>query len=226
MTRANKVFAWTGLLASAFALRVGFAVGSPNIFFPDEIFQTLEPAHRLAFGYGVISWEWRLGDSLLGLSNIPCRSHARDSLDGRGIERLPAWNQDRSVAALAGGNLVRIRMGQACRRPPAAIIAALACSFFFGLVYFAPRAMNEVVATHVMLPGLYLGVYGEKLGEQEADVSCRLSLRAWLPACGCNYCPRFCLQWFTSAIHAGAREFPSSPREHRFRCFSSGPWIG
>ena len=61
MTRAKKICAWAALAGSALALRIGLAVCSPNIFFPDEIFQTLEPAHRLVYGYGVISWEWRLG---------------------------------------------------------------------------------------------------------------------------------------------------------------------
>src|ERR1700683_4229913 len=61
MTRVKKISAWAALLSSSLALRIGLAVCSPNIFFPDEIFQTLEPAHRLVYGYGVISWEWRLG---------------------------------------------------------------------------------------------------------------------------------------------------------------------
>ena len=167
MTRANKVLAWTGLLASAFALRVGFAVGSPNIFFPDEIFQTLEPAHRLAFGYGVIPWEWRLG----------VRSWVFPTFLA-GVMRATAWMGAASSGYLLGTkivlsllSLVAIWFGYAWAKraggPTAAIIAALACSFFFGLVYFAPRAMNEVVATHVMLPGLYLGVYGEKFGEKK-----------------------------------------------------------
>ena len=50
---------------------------------------------------------------------------------------------------------------------PAAIVAAVACSFYFGLVYFAPKALTEVVAAHVMLPGLYFGVYGERPGERK-----------------------------------------------------------
>lgn len=31
----------------------------PHAFFPDEIFQYLEAAHRLAFGPGVVTWEYR-----------------------------------------------------------------------------------------------------------------------------------------------------------------------
>src|ERR1700722_17105526 len=26
---------------------------------PDEFWQSLEPAHRLVFGYGYLTWEWR-----------------------------------------------------------------------------------------------------------------------------------------------------------------------
>ena len=42
-------------------LRVGAALRFPTMDHADEIFQTLEPAHHLAYGYGVVSWEWRQG---------------------------------------------------------------------------------------------------------------------------------------------------------------------
>ena len=166
MTRARIISAWTALLGFAFALRIGLAVGSPNIFFPDEIFQTLEPAHRLVYGYGVISWEWRLG----------IRSWVFPTFLA-GVMRATAWMGSASEGYLLGTaivlsliSLVTVWFGYAWAKrasgTPAAIIAALACSFFFGLVYFAPKALNEVVAAHVLLPGLYLGVYGEKLGER------------------------------------------------------------
>jgi hypothetical protein len=32
-----------------------------GVFWPDEIFQSVEQAHRLAFGFGVVPWEFRLG---------------------------------------------------------------------------------------------------------------------------------------------------------------------
>jgi hypothetical protein len=167
VTRARIISAWTALLGFAFALRIGLAVGSPNIFFPDEIFQTLEPAHRLAFGYGVISWEWRLG----------IRSWVFPTFLA-GVMRATAWMGSASAGYVIGMeivlsliSLVTVWFGYAWAKrasgTPAAIIAALACSFYFGLVYFAPKALNEVVAAHVLLPGLYLGVYGEKLGERK-----------------------------------------------------------
>lgn len=167
MTRARIISVWAALLGFACALRVGLAVGSPNIFYPDEIFQTLEPAHRLAYGYGVISWEWRLG----------IRSWVFPTFLA-GVMRATSWMGSASAGYLLGTaivlsliSLVTIWFGYAWAErasgTAAAIIAALACSFFFGLVYFAPKALNEVVAAHVLLPGLYLGVYGGKLGERK-----------------------------------------------------------
>ena len=57
----HRTIAWVALLALALGLRVGFASCYPNFFHADEVYQTLEPAHRLVYGYGVIPWEWRTG---------------------------------------------------------------------------------------------------------------------------------------------------------------------
>ena len=167
MTRTRKILAWVTLLGFALALRVGLAVGRPNIFFPGEIFQTLEPAHRLVYGYGVIPWEWRLG----------IRSWVLPAFLA-GVMRVTAWMGPASAGYLLGTtitlsliSLVTIWFGYAWAKrasgTPAAVVAALACSFYFGLVYFAPKALTEMVAAHVMLPGLYLGIYGQKLGERK-----------------------------------------------------------
>jgi MFS family permease len=48
----------------------------------------------------------------------------------------------------------------------AAMIAAGACAAWYDLVYFAPKAFSEVVATNLLLPGLYLGMYGGELPEK------------------------------------------------------------
>ena len=49
------------VLGMAFILRLGGAVAFPNIHFPDEIYQSVEPAHRLAAGYGLVAWEYEEG---------------------------------------------------------------------------------------------------------------------------------------------------------------------
>jgi len=62
----------------------------------------------------------------------------------------------------------------------AAILAAGCCAIWYDLVDFAPRALSEVLATHLLLPGLYLGVYGEELPERKrlflAGILCGVAL--------------------------------------------------
>jgi len=172
LTRGQKVLAWVSLLAFSLALRIGLAVGSPNIFFPDEIFQTLEPAHRLMYGFGVISWEWRMGiRSWVFPTFLAAVMRVTAPLGGSSPGPSAKAYLLGTVVVLSLLSLVAVWFAFAWARrnsgTPAAIIAALACSFYFGLVYFAPKALNEVVAAHVMLPGLYLGVYGESIGERK-----------------------------------------------------------
>ena len=49
------------VLALAFAVRAMVALTGDFVLHPDEIMQYLEPAHRLAFGNGVIYWEYFYG---------------------------------------------------------------------------------------------------------------------------------------------------------------------
>jgi hypothetical protein len=49
------------ILVLAFLLRATFAVTTNFITHPDEIFQYLEQAHRLVFGYGIVPWEYDYG---------------------------------------------------------------------------------------------------------------------------------------------------------------------
>ena len=55
--RLHPLFA---LLLLALAIRVAAAVW-PNVIYPDEVFQYLEPAWRMLGHDGVLTWEWREG---------------------------------------------------------------------------------------------------------------------------------------------------------------------
>jgi hypothetical protein len=154
------------LLSIALGLRIGLAIFLPNVFHPDEIFQTLEPAHRLVYGYGVTTWEWRSG----------IRSWVLPSFLA-GVMRSTGWMGSGAsgytcgvIVVLSLLSLSTVWFGFAWAKRvsgmEAAIVAAGACSIFFDLVYFAPKALNEVVATHVLLPGLYLGTDKAASGER------------------------------------------------------------
>jgi len=55
---------WPGIHAlavTAVALRVALAYRFDQFDHPDALFQYLEQAHRLVYGYGFIPWEYRFG---------------------------------------------------------------------------------------------------------------------------------------------------------------------
>jgi hypothetical protein len=59
--RAARRLRIGAILVLAALPRIWAAVWDQGIFWPDEIFQSLEPAHRFAFGYGFVSWEYHDG---------------------------------------------------------------------------------------------------------------------------------------------------------------------
>ena len=64
VARDDESLVWKWLYAtaaSALALRLIIAVWSVRIGHPDEVFQYLEQAHRLVYGYGFIPWEYQFG---------------------------------------------------------------------------------------------------------------------------------------------------------------------
>lgn len=48
------------LFLAVFCFRLLNAASIQTFFQPDEFYQALEPAHRLVFGYGSLTWEWRM----------------------------------------------------------------------------------------------------------------------------------------------------------------------
>jgi len=54
-------WALVAVLAVAAAARLWLALVDDGIFWPDEIFQSIEPAHQRAFGYALLPWEYTSG---------------------------------------------------------------------------------------------------------------------------------------------------------------------
>jgi len=138
------------VLGAALIVRVGVALALPNAVWPDEIFQTQEQAHRLAFGDGLVPWEFRVGARswlLPGVLAAVFRAAGRSYLVV-------------GTLALAGVSLIPVA---ACFRAVAergdrvvpAVIAALIVGGWFELIYFGPKALNEVVAAHLLCGGVF-----------------------------------------------------------------------
>jgi GPI mannosyltransferase 3 len=141
------------------ALRIHESLRITSLMHPDEIFQTLEPAHRLAYGYGVITWEWRDGIRswlLPGLLAVAMR--CTESIGRGSVGYLLSIRILLSLISMGTvwlGYVWAKRVGgTAC-----AIASATGCAIWFEMVAFAPRAMPEALAAQFLLAGMYLGCY-------------------------------------------------------------------
>lgn len=153
-----------GLLLIALAvgtiLRVRLALTDDGLYWPDEIFQSLEPAHRLVFGYGFVPWEfiagarnWALPGLVAGLMGL-ARALGLDSAGGylgliRGFFALLG-------TAAAWGSY---RLARSYGAPPLAAASGAALLALAAVpIYFAPRAMSENASAPAVVLGLALAL--------------------------------------------------------------------
>lgn len=150
------------LLAAAFVLRLAVVWLWPSIHQADEVFQVLEPAHRLWFGQGIVSWEWRLGIRswlMPGLLAPVIGGASAIGLGPLGYARVVA-----ALMALASLTVVVVGFGFGARlygRAGAVLIGAL-CAVWFDLVYFAPKTLTEVIAGHVLVIAAWFAVFAPR----------------------------------------------------------------
>ncbi len=144
------------LVLLALGLRLIPIIVVPSLNWGDEIFQALEPAHRLVYGYGLVPWEiqlgmrsWLLPGTIAGLMEI-----ARIIGDGPQVYL--------SVTAVAFGLLACapvICCFLWCYRwfgLTGAVVAGFAVAVAPELVYFGARTLTEVAAAHLLIIAFYL----------------------------------------------------------------------
>jgi GPI mannosyltransferase 3 len=153
---AKIVFA--GLLVFGAVLRIWLCFHDDGIFWPDEIYQSLEPAHHLVFGYGLVPWEfvegarsWAFPGLVAGLLRTltwVIGEHPRHYLVGVrlafcAISMLTVWGTYQ-LARTCGARAV------------GASLAALCFALSPATIYFAPRAMSETASAVAVAFGLAL----------------------------------------------------------------------
>jgi phosphatidylinositol glycan class B len=143
------------LLALALLVRLAAIIAFPSLHHPDENFQLFEQAHRIAFGYGIVPWEFRDG------IRSPVLPYTLAALFWLG-ERVASGPQGYLLVAravLAAISLLGVaavyRMGRRTS-PTHALMAGLVAATWFELVYFAGRPLTEAVATTFLLVALAL----------------------------------------------------------------------
>jgi hypothetical protein len=131
------------------------AVLRPGRLHPDEVFQALEPALRLAFGYGLEMWEWQVGLRNLavpglfaGLLRLAHAVGIDDAQARRAVLEVP-----QALLHLAMlGAVYRFSWRRVGDR--AARWAVVLVGLFGPLVWFAGRTMSEALSTAFLAWGL------------------------------------------------------------------------
>ena len=147
------------VLALAFAVRAAVALAGDFVLHPDEIMQYPEPAHRLAFGNGVVYWEYFYGARSWLVPGVVAAVLKLLATVGLG---QPWWYVDAVKLLWCAVSLaIPAAMYWFARRhfsEAAARVALLAGGFWYELVGFAHKPMTEFVATAPLLGLLALCV--------------------------------------------------------------------
>jgi GPI mannosyltransferase 3 len=151
------MLALPAILLLGFALRLATGLTQTHVLFFDETMQYFEQGHRLAFGTGVVPWEFYDG----------IRSWLLPGLIALAMRATTSFSDDpmlyiavvRSVCAALSlvVVLVGFRAGERDSGRMGAIVTGGFCAIWFDLIYFAPSVMTEVLAAHCAILALYLG---------------------------------------------------------------------
>jgi hypothetical protein len=154
---SNDLLLLSLLLVIGLLFRILPPLLSPNIHQADEIFQTLEPAHGLWFGTGIVTWEWREGiRSWLFPGALAMVMGATERLGAGAYGYLVAIYMLLALLSLAVV-VVAYLFGNRLFGKAGAVTTGGICVVWYELVYFAPKAFNEVVAGNILVIGVYLG---------------------------------------------------------------------
>lgn len=157
VTPKLAALALPAILVLGFALRIGTGLSQTHVLFFDETMQYFEQGHRLAFGTGVVPWEYSDGIRswlLPGLIALAMRTTARFSDDPMlyiGLVRTLCVVLSMVVV------LVGFRAGERDGGRMGALVTGGFCAIWFDLIYFAPAVMPEMLAAHCAIAALFLG---------------------------------------------------------------------
>ena len=166
--RAETGRAWKHLplvLALAFLARAAVALAGDFTLHPDEIFQYLEPAHRLVFGNGVTYWEYYYGARAWFVPGLVAAVLKLFDLVGLGDPRWYVAGVELVFCAVS--LTIPAGMYFAARNhfgETAARVALLAGAFWYELCGFAHKPMTEFVATGPLLLTLWIASRPGRIG--------------------------------------------------------------
>ena len=137
-------------------LRLQPILVEPSAVWADEIFQTSEPAHRLVYGSGLVTWEFQLGVRSWLLPGLIAGLMELSRIIGDGPDfYLPLI----AVGFCRGGRRpggVLLSVVPPAVRGLGALLAGLAVAIAAEPVYFGARTLSETVAGHLLIVALWV----------------------------------------------------------------------
>jgi phosphatidylinositol glycan class B len=157
VTPSVGTLALPAILLLGFTLRIGVSLTQVHVLFFDETLQYFEQGHRLAFGSGIVPWEFNDGiRSWLLPGLIALAMHATAWFSNNPMLYI-GFVRTLCVALSMVVVLIGFRMGERDGGRIGAILTGGFCAIWFDLIYFAPAVMTEVLAAHCAIAALYLG---------------------------------------------------------------------
>jgi hypothetical protein len=140
------------ILIACFAIRLALAWALPNIHHADEVYQAAEQANRAVNGFGIVPWEFRTASRTAMLPTV--------------LEPIYRFNGSAAAHRLAQAAFfcalstipvwVAFEWGLLSFGTAGAVLCAAIMGLWFELVYFAPKATADAVASYFLLAGVYL----------------------------------------------------------------------
>jgi len=164
------------LLGAALAVRLGAYALCGGILHGDEIFQYMEPAHRLVFGDGIVTWEWRVGirswlfpGVLAGVMQV-----ARLVGDGPAVQNA-AVALFLAVLSLPGVACCYL-WGRQAAGDAGAVAAGVLAAGWSELVLVGIHPLMDGVGAAILVPGVYLLQAGAVRGNRRMSFGAGLVL--------------------------------------------------
>jgi hypothetical protein len=156
LTQFSKKNPMLSIMIVALVARLWFLLVSDHVYYPDEIFQTLEPAFERITGFGIQAWEYEAGIRPLFLPELlsmPLRlllSLARGDTQVYTLLTkilLACWSTTIPLAVYA---VIKKTSANTDRARRWALLTGLVAALWFELLYIAPRALNEALALNFL----------------------------------------------------------------------------
>ena len=189
-TRVLRAAPLPVLLAAGWVLRIRFALADDGLYWPDEIYQSVEPAHRLVFGYGLTAWEFIDGARPWVFPALV--AGVLKGLSGLGLEAPGEYLVGLRVLLCTLGTATAYgcyRLARACGASfPSGLLAAALFSFAAPALYFAPRALSETASALPVVFGFAWALPPDASRRKRLAGTALLGFSVWLRLQNAPFC--------------------------------------